>query len=203
VFKQAIGTVHANAVFSRRARVLGEAIRDLLPMGSSVLDVGTGDGTIARLWKAGRPDLRVEGIDVFVRPNPKIPVSVFDGRTLPFADGSFDIVTFVDVLHHADDARKLLHEAARVARKSVVIKDHYAENWLDDKTLALMDWVGNAPHGVALPYKYWSRSEWNQAFNDSGLSVDILQTRIPLYPLPLSLAFGRNLHFLARLQISG
>ena len=83
----------------------------------------------------------------------------------------------------------------------VIIKDHFAENWLDHETLALMDWVGNAPYGVALPYNYMSRSEWTKAFQAARLTVDVMQTKIPLYPFPLSLAFGRDLHFVARLKV--
>lgn len=149
-----------------------------------------------------RPDLRVEGIDVLVRPETKIPVRAFDGRTIPYDDHSFDVVSFVDVLHHANDAVQLLREAARVSRTWVVIKDHYAETWLDRTTLALMDWVGNAHHGVALPYNYWSRAEWKRAFDMAGLIEDSVRTRLPLYPFPLNFAFGRGLHFICRLQAS-
>ena len=198
--QSAVAEFHGTAIFPRRARVLAAAISELLPREASVLDVGSGDGTIAAQWMQARPDLRVEGIDVLVRPDTKIPVRAFDGRTIPYPDRSFDVVSFVDVLHHADDAARLLREAARVARHSVVIKDHYAENRLDRATLALMDWVANAHHGVALPYHYWSRAEWQRAFAAAALSVDELRTKLPLYPFPFSMVFGRGLHFVARLR---
>ncbi|RPI58788.1 MAG: methyltransferase domain-containing protein, partial [Lysobacterales bacterium] len=51
--------------------------------------------------------------------------SRFDGRTIPFADGEFDVALLCDVLHHApEDAAQLLAEAARVARH-VLVKDHF------------------------------------------------------------------------------
>jgi hypothetical protein len=50
--------------------------------------------------------LTIEGVDVFVRPTTQIPVVAFDGRPLPFADGAFDCVQFVDVLQPPKAERK-------------------------------------------------------------------------------------------------
>jgi len=93
----------------------------------------------------------------------------------------------------------LISEAGRVARKAVIIKDHLSENALDHWTLRLMDWVGNAPHGVVLPYNYAPRKDWETWFEKAGLKVDVFDTDVPLYPFPLNLVFGRKLHFVARL----
>jgi methylase of polypeptide subunit release factors len=67
-------------------------IRELLPPNARVLDVGCGDGMIAKSWMANRPDIRVEGIDVLVRPATKIPVQAFGGQFIPFEENSFDVV---------------------------------------------------------------------------------------------------------------
>jgi hypothetical protein len=83
---------------------------------------------------------------------------------LPFHSKSWDTVMFCDVLHHADDAIGMLREAARVARHSVIIKDHLAEGVLARPVLRLMDFVGNAPHGVTLPYNYFERAQWASAY---------------------------------------
>ena len=197
-----IGAIHGKAVFNRRARVLSDKIESLLPQGGRILDVGTGDGTIASLWQRNRPDLRIEGIDVLVRKDTNIPVRVFDGRTIPYDNNSWDVVTFVDVLHHTHEVERLLSEAARVARSRVVIKDHFAENALDRTTLRLMDWVGNAPHGVVLPYNYLSRTLWRKTFSRAMLELRSLDDRIPLYSFPFNLACGRGLHFIAQLRPS-
>ena len=63
-----------------------------------------------------------------------------------------------------------------------------------------MDWVGNAPHGVTLPYNYLSEAEWLSVYAQSGLETETIRTDVPLYPMPLSWVFGRRLHFIARLQ---
>ena len=194
-----LGAVHEKVVFNRRVSVLTQSLGALIPAESTVLDVGTGDGQIAEGMAAVQSGVRVEGIDIMKRPTTRIPVTLFDGTTIPFADKSFDVVTFVDVLHHTDDAAVLLKEAARVARRAVILKDHLSENAVDHTTLKLMDWVGNAPHGVVLPYNYLSRARWEEIFDAAGLSIDRFETAVPLYPWPASAVFGRGLHFVARL----
>jgi SAM-dependent methyltransferase len=197
LLKKTVGSIHGKAIFGRRIEVLSSMIRRLLPPNAHVLDVGTGNGQMASMWQTS--GVSVEGIDVFVRDETYIPVRPFDGRTIPAADNSTDVVTFVDVLHHTDDAQILLNEAARVARHSVIIKDHLAENSLDHATLRLMDWVGNAPHGVVLPYNYFSKQQWDEHFQRAGLKEKSFNKDVPLYPAPLSVIFVRKLHFVAQL----
>jgi SAM-dependent methyltransferase len=197
-----MGRVHNRLVFDRRVQVLTRSLGALIPAGSHMLDVGTGDGQIAQGIAAEQLGVTVEGIDVMLRPTTHIPVSLFDGTTIPMDDNSVDVVSFVDVLHHTDDPQVLISEASRVARKAVVIKDHLSENAFDHATLRLMDWVGNAPHGVVLPYNYASRAQWNRWFAKAGLAEDVFETDVPLYAAPLSMIFGRKLHFVARLTPS-
>jgi SAM-dependent methyltransferase len=193
-----IDVLHKGFVFDRRARVLACQMAEMLPSGS-VLDVGCGDGTIDVLIGDARPDLEISGVDVLVRPSARIKVQPFDGRQLPFNDNSFNTVMFVDVLHHTDDATILLDEARRVAQKCVILKDHTMDGLLAYQALRFMDWVGNAHHGVALPYNYWPERRWHEAFSEVGLKLTRWETRIPLYPFPASLIFGRGLHFIALL----
>jgi SAM-dependent methyltransferase len=189
-----VRAAHGRLVWDRRVEVLTAQLAERLPSGSQVLDVGCGDGTIACEVMARRPDVHITGIDVLVRPDTRIEVTEFDGRTIPFGDDTFDVVTFVDVLHHTDDATVLLEEAARVASSSVVIKDHLADGLLAGPTLRAMDWVGNAGYGVALPYNYWTRDRWDAAFARAGLVVEDEVTHLGLYRAPLSWACDRELH---------
>jgi SAM-dependent methyltransferase len=138
-------------------------------------------------------------VDVLLRPASRIPVREFDGQHLPFPDQSFDVVMFVDVLHHTNDPAILLREAKRVARVAVVLKDHTQDGPFAYHTLRFMDWVGNAHHGVALPYNYWPGDKWRDAFAAIGLAPERWNSRLGLYPFPASLIFDRNLHFVARL----
>jgi len=129
------------------------------------------------------------------RPSCLIKCAGFDGNTIPLADSSVDICLFVDVLHHTLNIAGLLREARRVARLYVLIKDHLCENKLDHAVLSFMDWVGNRPYGVSLPYDYQSKVEWNQIFSACGLRVVRWNQSLPLYPQPFDRLFGRELHF--------
>lgn len=197
-----VGLLHDQLVFKRRVQVLAQALAQAIPPDArSVLDVGCGDGSIAAMVARSRPGLSLTGVDVLVRPHTHVPVRVFDGVTLPYADQSFDVVTFVDVLHHTDDPEILLREAKRVARCAVILKDHTRESPISQATLRFMDWVGNAHHGVALPYNYWSKRQWRDAFRRIGLAEGTWVTALGLYPFPASVIFEHNLHFLARLGV--
>jgi SAM-dependent methyltransferase len=194
-----LDTVHGGWVASRRAAVLGRHLAEVMPDGVNVLDVGCGDGLIGSLVREHRPDVEVSGIDIAVRPVTHIPVREFDGHTIPLGPDGVDVVMLVDVLHHAEDPLALLAEAARVAKEAVVLKDVTPVGPLSETTLRFMDWVGNARHGVPLPYRFWSQAEWRRAFAELELSVELVRRRLGLYPLPWSLAFEKRMHFIARL----
>ncbi len=198
-FKPFLNRLHGAAVFNRRVRVLAEHLADAIPSRGTVLDLGCGDGSVAAALMRLRPDLKVEGVDVLIRPETHIPVTQYDGTTLPFADGSFDYVTIVDVLHHTDDPASVLTEAARVARQGIVIKDHLLEGALAGPTLRLMDWVGNRGHNVVLPYNYLSTEQWQQAYAKAQLTTVSNTEQLRLYPPPFSWLFDRRLHFVALL----
>jgi SAM-dependent methyltransferase len=195
-----LDTIHGGLVHKRRVRILSDYLAEILLENGSVLDMGCGDGQLAFLVQSKRPDLTITGIDVLVRSTAAIPVMEFDGKHIPFPDGSFDVVTLIDVLHHAVDPMILLREAARVARIGLVIKDHLLQGVLASRTLRLMDWVANARHGVALYYNYWSPAQWFRAFDALGLRPKVWKDQLGLYPYPVNSLFERSWHFLTLLE---
>ena len=192
--------IHQNFVYPRRVRVLSRHLAGFLPRNGRVLDVGCGDGEISQAILKERPDLQIEGIEVLLRGKPHIRVTQFDGLHIPFADNSFDTVMFVDVLHHTGDPAQLLREAARVAAQRVVIKDHTMDGFLAFETLRFLDRVGNARHGVALPFNYWKESQWRSELRLAALPVTAWKSSLQLYPWPASMLFDRSLHFVAELE---
>ena len=193
--------LHGKIVHTRRVRVLAERLAPLFPRGAAVLDVGCGDGLLAKLIGELRPDLTLEGIDVLVREGTHVPVRAFDGRHIESAEKSYDAVMFVDVLHHTDDPEILLTEAVRVARQCLIIKDHTRNGLLAGLTLRFMDWVGNARYGVALPYNYLSRLQWLAIARELGLMIAQWNDRLQLYPWWARWVFERKLHFIARMNL--
>jgi SAM-dependent methyltransferase len=193
--------LHGSYVAGRRVRVLADTLTGLIPPRVSVLDIGCGDGMLGSVLITRRPDISLVGAEVLIRPQSRIPITTFDGLTLPFPDHAVDVALLVDVVHHASDPHRLLAEAARVATTSVLIKDHYRRGLLARPTLAFMDRVGNARHGVALPYQYWTLNEWRYAFALMDATVRAERTKLGLYPAPARWIFERSLHFVALLGL--
>lgn len=185
--------VHQSRV-ANLARLFAQAIP---PQSTRVLDVGAGDGLLAKQVMELRPELRFTGVDIMLRPRSFIEIRVFDGQHLPAMNDEYDVVMFSDVLHHTNNQAQLLREAARVARDVVIVKDHLAENPLDHAVLRVMDYAGNRHSGVRLPYEYFSRQRWHQTAQEAGLSVSAWNDRPHIYSAPLSWAIGRDLHVLA------
>lgn len=191
---------HSARVHTRRVRVLAATAARLLPPGPlRLLDIGCGDGLLAATLGQLRPDVTITGVELTPRAGCRIPVTAFDGRTLPFADGSHDAAMMVDVLHHTTDASVLMREAARVARRAVLIKDHLSETRWAHARLRYMDRVGNRLHDVALPYNYLNEATWRRLWRECGLAPEAWDRVPELYPFPANLVFGRGLHFFARL----
>jgi SAM-dependent methyltransferase len=197
---QLLNQFHQRAVHSRRVNALSNALLPLLPTVGTVLDIGSGDGWLASLLAAQLPGTRFSGIDVLIREQTHVPVAHFDGQHIPYPDQHFDAVMIIDVLHHTHDPAVLLREARRVARKHVILKDHTRDGLAARATLRMMDWVGNAHHGVALPYNYLSMAEWLLLFEEVGLTVEQLNEKPKLYGAPADWLFGRSLHLVAQLS---
>jgi hypothetical protein len=174
-----LGSTHAAFISGRRrdavSRAVARAITSQPFATTSLLDVGAGDGVVAGLVKGLHPGLqRVEGVEVVVPPSTAVPVSSFDGRSLPYGDDEFDAVMLCDVLHHVPDYPgivRLLSECSRVARRIVVVKDHPIDTWFDLKFISLLDTIGNWNAGIAMPLTFLSRIQWRQAFKDAGLEL--------------------------------
>ena len=180
---------------SRRIYTLAKHIATLLPIAESDtgeltgLDVGCGSGEIAAVIEGLVPQVTIEGVDVLVRGVTHIPISEYDGETLPFDDNSFDFVTLIDVLHHTDAPDRILAECVRVARRAVIVKDHYRNNQFDNRS-----------HGVRLPYNYLSRRQWRNLYGDLGLFSEGTIEALKLYPIPFRWMFDGQLHFVTRLR---
>jgi ubiquinone/menaquinone biosynthesis C-methylase UbiE len=84
----------------------------------SLLDVGCGDGGVARLLRERVTEVVAVDIEAFGEweDAPGLRFRVANGEELPFADASFDVVHSKDSLHHMERPERALHEYRRVLR---------------------------------------------------------------------------------------
>lgn len=196
--KALLRSLHA-PVYERRLHVLVELMGRYLEEGESLLDIGCGAGTLgAAVAKAH--GIQVTGLETSVRDGCEIQVDRYDGEIIPREDDSVDSVLIADVLHHEEKPERLLQEAARVARKRVIVKDHKVGALLAWPRISLIDWAANAGYGVRCLFRYPSVEGWHELFAVCGLTVEEELRSIDIYPAGLNLLFGRKLQYLAVLS---
>jgi len=138
-----------SAVLAELRPVLVAANRQQRPL--TVLDVGTGSGDILLRVRAEGEKCGVAVTTIGLEVSFALAsacrqhahaVVAGDGRALPFGDGSVDVVTCSQVLHHFDDAaaRVLLAELHRVARVRVIVSD-LRRAWAAAGGLWLVSWA--------------------------------------------------------------
>lgn len=191
-------------VYARRLAALSDLIVRELKPGDRVLDVGCGTGRLAQalLEHSGRPEsLTVHGVETRPRAECVVPVTSYDGGSLPFEARAFDVVIVADVLHHTADPKRVLEECCRVARRLVVVKDHKVEGCCARWRLRLLDWAANAPYDVPCTYRYATLTEWRAMFAALPVRVRSELVSMQLYPTGWNWFFGRQLQYFAVLEI--
>jgi len=94
-----------------------ETVARHLPPGARILELGGGTGYQARQLVAR--GFSVASVDVgtsIYRQQRVYPVLEYDGRTLPFSDGVFDVVFSSNVLEHVRDLDRIHREIVRVLK---------------------------------------------------------------------------------------
>lgn len=101
-----------------------------LPAGARILDVGCACGMLGvRLARRGYSvtgcDISPELVEIAKleakRAGVDVQHDVADAESLPYQDGSFDLVYCVDMLHHFEKLDKVVAELARVVKSDGVI----------------------------------------------------------------------------------
>ena len=94
---------------------LAEMIKPLAKRVGECLDVGCGDRPYEYLFDKGS----YLGVDVENSGRPldmKLPDQYYDGKTLPYNEGRFDLVMSTQVLEHVPNPMSLVSEMARVCK---------------------------------------------------------------------------------------
>lgn len=153
-------------VYKRAFRIINSEI-DL--KSKSVLDIGTGSGVWAALFKEHGAE-KVHGIDIAermikrakIRYSPEIEFSLTNGTDFKqFRDNSFDIVTSSLVLHgmKKNYREEILSEMQRISKKHVIINDFYG------KTPVIIQFLEYLEQSDYKHFKKYFLNEINDKFN--------------------------------------
>lgn len=175
-------------LLDQRAHHVAKQIRPHLT-GSSMLDVGTGDGMVT--WAIKDYFDRIQLLDVvnYLDPRAKLPFHRYDeGERIPEPDRSFDTVILTNVLHHSLDPMHLLRESCRVTgQRLIIIESVYGDaNRLGEKEMpfcltveeqfvytSFFDWFYNRVlhSNVPVPFNFLPPQRWEKIFGELGWRI--------------------------------
>lgn len=136
---------------------------------SLVLDVGAGNCYLAKAI-GQKKKAQVVCVDVANYNKTSLPLTLFDGKVLPFQDKSFDFVILSFVLHHAKDQEKLLKECARVCRGEILVLEDepvLGKSLFAKAHQVIYNFLFNLDDKVI----YHSPSGWKKFFKSCGLKT--------------------------------
>lgn len=169
-------------------------LKDYVSKNDLVLDVGTGNGLVAKLIREN-VGARVEGIDVIDINRTDSKTRIFNGLDIPFEDNKFTVTICSFVLHHANNPRRLLQEIKRVTQSTIII--------FEDVPQTFFDMILEFLHKFPSIFRYQSPrvhlksdNEWRLLFQNIELTLKkaqtIKRTRDPMYPI------SRQVYFLKK-----
>lgn len=144
-----------------REWIIAEQLAPYLAPGSQVLEIGAGKGLVARALQQ-RTQVAMTLLDVVDYNQTELPLHLYDGRRIPFADGAFDLALLIFVLHHTSDPLMVLGEALRVSRQGVLVIENDVRGWLKRRITRALDSLPHLWHGVPICYHTRSAAEWRR-----------------------------------------
>ena len=133
-----------------------QALADLVPRGSRVLDLGCGNGAFLSFLQTQRActgyGVEIDDANVLAcvqRGVSVIQLNLEQGLSM-FEDQSFDVVLQIDTLQHLRNAETMLRETARVGRMGVVAFPNFA-HWPNRWSVL----TGRMPVTKRLPYQWY------------------------------------------------
>jgi methionine biosynthesis protein MetW len=132
------------------------AIAAWIPQGSSVLDLGCGDGSLLRYLRETR-DVRGYGVEISdsniaacIANNVNVIQNDLDSGLADFESNSFDFVILSQTLQATRHTEALMREILRVGREGIVSFPNFGY-WKNRLQILL----GNMPVSDVLPYQWY------------------------------------------------
>src|SRR3990167_7116997 len=165
-----------------RFRAANHIIREILSYlkpNSKVLDIGSGSGIIAKQIEE-KLGVKIALVDVVDKRRVNLPLTIYDGRKLPFENETFDAALLIFVLHHAEDPAEVLAEAKRVVKDKIIIyEDIITRNPFDKIDTFLHGFAFNKTWNLQNEATFKSEDEWRAIFKKLNLRI------VKAYPLPI------------------
>jgi len=138
----------------------------------SLLDIGCSSGSYYEVFSKTGLNLKYQGCDyaeAFIKlaktRYPQIPFTICDAAVLPYLDSEFDIALSSSCLQYIRDYKKAVNEAARVAKKFVILHRlpilHFQKN----------TYIAKKGYGIDMVEIWFNELELLKTFRQSGLTV--------------------------------
>lgn len=146
-------------------------LKDIEPhlrSGSKILDIGSGNGLITFV-------LREKGFDVTPldiaegQYHSTVKPVIYNGRTMPFADNTFDSAILLTILHHTTNQEEIIRETVRVCKQLIIMEDIY-ETGFQKYYLYTIDSLINLFYSPC-PHTNRTDSEWKKLFAELNLKL--------------------------------
>lgn len=154
-------------LYETKARKVEQHARKFIA--GNVIDVGAGRCLIGREVEKNSKS-RVTSVDVIDLNETDLELVLYDGKTLPYKDNSFDTALIAYVLHHCDDPVAVLKEAVRVCKGNIILFEDIDVDIIE----RVADFVANKIFNhkdINMTYNFKSRKEWLEIFKNLGLEV--------------------------------
>ena len=154
-------------------------LEEFIKEGEKIVDIGGGAGWISQELQI-RKNTKNLILDVTNLNQTDLPLVIYDGKNMPFADNTFDVAFLICVLHHCEDPERVLREAKRVVKKKIIIIENIAKNPIGKFALCCKDAILNIGFSllanslkeiINLPFYFKTVPEWEQIFNNLNLKL--------------------------------
>ncbi|MEL6112879.1 MAG: class I SAM-dependent methyltransferase [Pseudomonadota bacterium] len=139
-----------------------------LPPGGTLLEVGSGPGSVLKEFRSAGH--LITGLDITDSSYTlSLAPMLYNGGVFPFDRNQFDAALLLTMLHHTPAPDDILREAMRVARRLIIVEDVYESQWQERATKAT-DSLLNLEF-LSHPHTNRTDKGWQQAFKALGLTL--------------------------------
>lgn len=152
-----------------RSEIVVQRIFSYLKNSKKIIDIGSGTGDVAFLL--GKKGKNITPVDVGNFHGPRlVKTTIYDGKTLPFKNKSFDTALLLMVLHHTLSPESVLKEASRIADELIIIETSYT-NPINKIFTVISDAIGNL-RLEAFWDSYKTDKKWREIFEKHGFKIE-------------------------------